>query len=85
MGSKGKWLGRGVQEGPAWGRQRAVTSRELGGRAELRCLWTLFHSVKGGRLGSRALPRRVDERWRGACLLATPHCVLRSILCLGTE
>lgn len=50
MGLKEKCLGRGVQEGPAWGGQRAITSRDLGGRAGLRCPWALFHSVKGGRL-----------------------------------
>lgn len=38
-----KWVGRGVEEGPGWGGQRAVTSRGLGGRAAPRCLWALFH------------------------------------------
>lgn len=46
MGSKGSGWEEGCRRVLLQGVGEAVLA-ELGGRAELRCLWTLFHSVKG--------------------------------------
>ena len=65
MGSKEKWLGRGAQEGPAWGGQRAITSRGLGGRAGFRCLGCVPFCLRWETIGSRVLQQSRGEVERG--------------------